>query len=96
MHTVYVSITEPLNIADARKKLAAVIEQARTEHAPVYLTRRGHRVAAVIDGDDPDALLELAEGMVDIRSAEEARAEMKATKDAPTPWEKVTFDLGLV
>ena len=93
---MYMSITEPLNITEARKQLATIIDQARTKHEPVYLTRRGHRVAAVIDADDLDAILALAEDMADIRAAEDARAEMRATGEAPIPWEQVKVDLGLV
>jgi len=52
-------------------------------------------VAAVIDADDLDALLELAEDMIDIREAAAARAEMTATGAEPIPWERVKADLGL-
>ena len=93
---MYISTTEPLNITEARKQLATIIDQARTDHEPVYLTRRGRRVAAVIDADDLDGILALAEDMADIRAAEDARAEMRATGEAPIPWEQVKVDLGLV
>ena len=96
MYTTYMSTTEPLNITEARKRLAAIIDQAHTEHEPVYLTRRGRRVAAVIDADDLEGILELAEDMADIRAAEAARAEMKATGEKPIPWDEVKADLGLV
>ena len=86
---------DALSISDAREQLAAVIDRARTEHRPVFLSRRGRRVAAVIDADDLDRLLELAEDMADIRAAEEARAEMRETGAAPIPWEEVKADLGL-
>jgi len=52
-------------------------------------------VAAVIDADDLDRILELAEDMVDIRTAAEARAEMQATGEAPVPWEQVKADPGV-
>ena len=96
MYNVYMSMTEPLNITEARKRLAAIIDHAHTEHEPVYLTRRGRRVAAVIDADDLEGILELAEDMADIRAAEAARAEMKATGAEPIPWDEVKADLGLV
>lgn len=86
---------EDLAVSEARKQLAAIIDRARAEHAPVYLARRGRRVAAVIDADDLDELLALAEDMSDIRAAEAARAEMAATGEAPIPWEQVKADLGL-
>lgn len=84
-----------LNISDARTQLAAIVDRARTEHEPVFLARRGQRIAAVIDAEDLDRLLELAEDMVDIRAAEEARAEMQATNATPIPWDEVKADLGL-
>ena len=52
-------------------------------------------MAAVIDADDLDQILELAEDMADIRAAAAARAEMQATGEAPIPWEQVKADLGL-
>jgi prevent-host-death family protein len=89
------SSTSALSVSEARQQLAAIIDRARAEHSPIYLARRGKRVAAVIDADDLDRILELAEDMADVRAAEAARAEMKATGEAPIPWEQVKADLGL-
>lgn len=89
------STSAALSVSEARQQLSAIIDRARAEHAPIYLARRGRRVAAVIDADDLDAILELAEDMADIRAAEAARAEMQATGEAPIPWEQVKADLGL-
>ncbi|MEO7124261.1 MAG: type II toxin-antitoxin system Phd/YefM family antitoxin [Lacisediminihabitans sp.] len=86
----------PLSISDARDQLASVINRAQSDHEPVFLSRRGRRVAAVIDADDLERLMELAEDMADIRAAEESREEMRRTKAEPTPWEQVKADLGLV
>lgn len=61
----------------------------------MYVTRRGRRVAAVVDADDLDRLLALAEDMADIRAAERARAEIAATGQTPVPWDEVKADLGL-
>lgn len=84
-----------LTVSAARQQLAAIIDRVREEHAPVYLARRGRRVAAVIDADDLDAVLALAEDMTDIRAAADARAEMAATGAEPIPWDQVKADLGL-
>ena len=84
-----------LAVSAARGQLATIIDRARAEHVPVYLARRGRRVAAVIDADDLERILQLAEDMSDIRAAEAARAEMRATGEAPIPWEQVKADLGL-
>lgn len=84
-----------LTISEARRTLASLVDRVRADHEPVYLARRGRRVVAVIDADDLDAMIELAEDMADIRAAEAARAEMRATGEAPIPWEQVKADLGL-
>lgn len=95
LYALYMSVTDPLNVTEARKQLAAIIDQVRAEHKPVYLTRRGRRVAAVIDADDLAAIIDLAEDMADIRAAEAARAEIEATGEQPIPWEDVKAELGL-
>jgi prevent-host-death family protein len=95
MYGTYMSAAEILNVTDARNQLAAIIDRARSEHEPVYLTRRGHRVAAVIDADDLDRILELAQDMADLRAAERARAEMRESGETPIPWDEVKADLGL-
>jgi len=89
------TVAETFNISDARTQLAAIVDRVRAEHVPVYLARRGRRVAAVIDAGDLDHILALAEDMADIRAAEQARVEMQATGEAPIPWDEVKADLGL-
>ncbi len=84
-----------LAVSDARRQLATIIDRARAEHSPVFLARRGRRVAAVIDADDLDRILHLAEDMSDLLAAAAARADMKETGEAPIPWELVKADLGL-
>ena len=61
----------------------------------MYLTRRGRRVAAVIDGDDLDRLIASAMDLADIEAARAARQEITEGEPA-IPWERVTVDLGLV
>lgn len=94
MYVWYVT-SAALTVSEARQQLAAIIDRARSEHTPIYLARRGQRVAAVIDADDLDRIVELAEDMADIRAAEAARAAMQATGETPIPWEQVKADLGL-
>lgn len=86
---------DALAVSAARQQLAEVIDRARADHSPVYLTRRGRRVAAVVDADDLDRVLELAEDMSDILAAAAARAEMQETGEEPVPWQQVKADLGL-
>jgi prevent-host-death family protein len=87
--------TVSVTVSDARDQLASIIDRVRSEHEPVYLSRHGRRVAAVIDADDLERLIELAEDMADIRAAEESREEMRRTETEPTPWDQVKADLGL-
>ncbi|VTR78663.1 type II toxin-antitoxin system Phd/YefM family antitoxin [Cellulomonas hominis] len=84
-----------ISLSSARSRLADVVDTARVAHDPVYLTRRGRRVAAVIDADDLDRLLEAAEELADLAAAAAAREEMTATGAPPVPWEQVKADLGL-
>jgi len=92
---MYMTSTESINVADARRQLAAIIDRARQEHEPVYLSRRGQKVAAVIDAEDLERLISLAEDMSDILAAAAARAEMEQTGSEPIPWEEVRAELGL-
>jgi PHD/YefM family antitoxin component YafN of YafNO toxin-antitoxin module len=61
----------------------------------VFLTRRGRRVAAVIDADHLEQLIEAAEDLADLQAAAAARAEMNETGEDAIPWELVKADLGL-
>ncbi len=84
-----------LTVSEARARLADVVDRARVGHDPVYLTRHGRRVAAVVDADLLDELVEAAEDLADLRAAAAARAEMADSGDGPIPWEQVKADLGL-
>ncbi|MFP5335341.1 MAG: type II toxin-antitoxin system Phd/YefM family antitoxin [Actinomycetes bacterium] len=83
-----------MTVSDARARLADVVDTARVEHKPVYLTRRGRRVAAVIDAEDLERLIAAAEDLADIEAAAAARAELHEGETA-IPWEQVKADLGL-
>jgi len=85
-----------LTVTDARARLADVVDEARIGHDPVFLTRRGRRVAAVIDAEDLERLIEAAEDLADIRAARAARAELADSAEIPIPWEEVKADLGLM
>jgi prevent-host-death family protein len=84
-----------MTVTAARARLADVVDGARVAHDPVFLTRRGRRVAAVIDAEDLERLIEAAEDLADIQAAAVARAEMTETGEGPVPWEQVKADLGL-
>ena len=84
-----------MSLTDARARLADVVDSARVEHDPVFITRRGRRVAAVIAAEDLDRLIEAAEDLADIRAARDARDEM-TTGEQPIPWDQVKADLGML
>lgn len=96
LYSLYMTEGASISVSDAREQLAAIIDRARTEHEPVFLTRRGKRVAAVIDADDLEHLIALAEDMTDIRAAQGARDELRRTQSEPVPWDEVKADLGLM
>ena len=82
-----------MSVSAARSRLADVIDDARVHHAPVVLTRRGRRVAAVIDAEDLERLTQAAEDLADIEAARAARAEV--AEHGTIPWDEVKADLGL-
>jgi prevent-host-death family protein len=84
-----------MTVTEARARLADVVDEARVAHSPVFLTRRGRRIAAIIGADQLEQLLEAAEDLADLRAAAAARAEMAETGEPSIPWEKAKADLGL-
>ncbi|MGH3848352.1 MAG: type II toxin-antitoxin system Phd/YefM family antitoxin [Pseudonocardiaceae bacterium] len=79
-----------LPVSEARDRFAEAIDSARASHEPVYVTRRGRRVAVIVDADAYDALVEAAEDAAD-------RAELRLAREEDdfVPWEEVKAQLGL-
>ncbi|HRD61937.1 MAG TPA: type II toxin-antitoxin system Phd/YefM family antitoxin [Nocardioides sp.] len=84
-----------MRLSDARGRLANVVDQARIEHEPAYLTQGGRRVAAVVDAGQLEQLIEAAEDLADIQAATAARTEIHETGEAPITWDQVKADLGI-
>lgn len=82
-----------MSISEARGRLASIIDDAR--HEPVYLTRRNKRVAAVVDADVLDRLLEAAEDLDDLIAYDAAIAENKRIGGENVQWDDLKRDLGL-
>ena len=82
-----------LPVSVACNRLDEIVDNARARHEPVFLTRGGRRVAAVIDADDLERLTQAAEELADIEAAEAARAEI--AEHGTIPWDEVKADLGL-
>ncbi|MBF4603511.1 prevent-host-death family protein [Curtobacterium sp. PhB42] len=82
-----------MSISEARGRLASIIDDAR--HEPVYLTRRNKRVAAVVDADVLDRLLEAAEDLDDLVAYDAAIAENKRIGGDNVQWDDLKRELGL-
>lgn len=82
-----------VSVTVARSRLADVIDDARVHHIPVFLTRRGRRVAAVIDAEDLERMIKAAEDLADIEAAQAARADI--AEHGTVPWDEVKAELGL-
>ncbi|TCL86187.1 prevent-host-death family protein [Curtobacterium sp. PhB142] len=82
-----------MSISEARGRLASIIDDARRE--PVYLTRRNKRVAAVVDADVLDRLLEAAEDLDDLVAYDAAIAENKRIGGENVQWDDLKRELGL-
>ena len=81
-----------LPVSVACNRLDEIVDDVRANHEPVFLTRRGRRVAAVIDADDLERLTQAAEDLADLEAADAARAE--SAERGTIPWEEVKADLG--
>ena len=81
-----------MSVSVARSRLDEIVDDVRARHEPVFLTRRGCRVAAVIDADDLERLTQAAEDLADLEAADAARAEI--AEHGTIPWNEVKADLG--
>lgn len=86
---VYDLYMSELAMSEARSRFAEVLDVAIAGE-PVYVTRRGRRVAVLVDAASYDALVEAVEAALDHAELAAARAE-----DDYVPWEEVKADLGL-
>ncbi|MDP9165124.1 MAG: type II toxin-antitoxin system Phd/YefM family antitoxin [Actinomycetota bacterium] len=77
-------------VSEARDHLAEVIDGARQTGEPVYVTRRGRRVAVIVDADSYERMIDTAEDTLDRQALAAARAD-----DDYVPWDEVKAQLGL-
>lgn len=76
-----------LPVSVARSRLDEIVDDVRARHEPVFLTRRGRRVAAAIDVENLERLTHAAEDLTDIEAADAARAEI--AEHGTIPWGEV-------
>ena len=81
-----------LPVSVACNRLDEIVDDVRARHEPVFLTRRGRRVVAVIDVEDLERLTQAAEDLADIETAEAARAEI--AERGTISWDEVKAGLG--
>ena len=81
-----------LSVSVACSRPDEIVDDVRARHEPVFLTRGGRRVAAVIDADDLERLTQAAEDLADIEAADAARAEI--AKHGTISWDEVKADFG--
>ena len=77
-------------MSEARSRLAEVLEEARRSAEPITVTRRGLRVAVILDVDSFDRLVDNADDVDDRRELASARVD-----DDYVPWDDVKAVLGL-
>lgn len=80
-----------LAVSAARNHLADAIDRVRDSGEPIFVTRRGRRVAVIVAADVYETLVDAAENALDRADLEVAR-----TDNDYVPWEQVKADLGLV
>ena len=81
-----------LPVSVARSRLDEIVDDASARHEPVFLTRRGRRVAAVIDAGNLERLTQAAEDLADLEAAEAAHAEI--AERGTISWDEVKAGLG--
>ena len=88
--SMYDSYMKELPVSEARNRLAEVIGEAQRSGDPISVTRRGRRVAVIMDPDTFERLVDIAEDVDDRRELAAVRAE-----DDYVPWDEVKAALGL-
>ena len=82
-----------LPVSVACSQLDEIVDDVRARREPVFLTRWGRRVAAVIDVEDLERLTQAAEDLADIETADAARAEI--AEHGTIPWDEIKAGLGI-
>jgi prevent-host-death family protein len=76
-------------LTDARGRFATVVNRARTK--PVFLTRHGKKVVAMVDAAVFEKQLDAWEEVQDTRALDEA----EKSGEVSIPWEQAKRDLAL-
>ena len=79
---------ETFSTAEARKKLADIVNKVAYGKEPVVLTRRGEKIAALISMEELE-LLQLIEDYIDIEDARKALAEPGKNLSSEKCWKEL-------
>jgi antitoxin Phd len=79
-----------ISTAEARKKLAEIVNKVAYGKEPIVLTRRGEKIAALISMEELE-LLQLIEDHMDIEDARKALAEPGENIPAKKFWKELGF-----
>ena len=77
-----------VSTAEARKKLAEIVNRVAYGKEPIVLTRRGEKIAALISMEELE-LLQLIEDHMDIEDAKKALKETGKNIPAEKFWKKL-------
>jgi prevent-host-death family protein len=77
-----------ISTAEARKKLAEIVNKVAYGKEPIVLTRRGEKIAALISMEELE-LLQLIEDHMDIEDAKKALAEPGENIPAKKFWKEL-------
>ena len=72
-----------MTITEARRSLSALIDQSR--QAPVFLTRRGRVVAAIVEAEQFERLRADSDELADIRAVDAAWTDAAELRETPIP-----------
>ena len=81
-------MTNTVSTAEARKKLAEIVNKVAYGKEPVVLTRRGEEIAALISMEELE-LLQLIEDHIDIEDARKALEEPGDSIAAQDFWKEL-------
>jgi prevent-host-death family protein len=82
-------MTAEMTVSQGRADLGAVTARAEFTGETTYLTKHGHRAAAVVPAASAE-LLEQLEDLLDARTVEAALANLKSGKDERVPFVRRT------
>lgn len=82
-------------VSAAKQQLGSLVDRAHLAHETVFLTKHGRKMAALVDADEYESLLEHLEDLEDAIAATAARQEIADGEASPIPWNEVKADLGL-